>query len=178
LQDLRLTPTSHIVLGLLDAAGGDEATPYDLKAVMALSVDNFWSTPHAQVYREVQRLADAGLLSERREETGRRRRFYAITETGRAALDAWRHEAPAEAPQLRDPGVLKLFFGGDPAVVAAHQLALHAAKLDEYRELHAQAGAGMTDGMRRALEVGIAHERAMIDVWRQMAEAPTSGPRA
>ena len=167
-DDLRLTPTSFIVLGFVDAAEG-ELTPYDLKRLMALSVDNFWSTPHAQVYREVQRLADGGLLRERREETGRRRRFYAITETGRAALEAWRHEPPDEAPQLRDAGVLKLFFGADPATIAGHQIALREAKLAEYLALREELGAAMPAAQRRALEVGIAHERAAIAIWREAA---------
>jgi PadR family transcriptional regulator, regulatory protein AphA len=168
LQDPKLTPTSFIVLGFLDACP-DELTPYDLKQLMAVSVDNFWSTPHAQVYREVERLAAGGLLTERREATGRRRRFYEITERGRAALEDWRHEAPDEAPQLRDLGVLKLFFGGDPATIAAHQIALHEAKLAEYGALRAQHGAELPAGQLRALDVGIAHERAAIAMWRGAA---------
>lgn len=164
-DDLRLTPTSYIVLGLLGADGVDELTPYDLKARMAGSVDEFWTTPHAQVYREVGRLAEAGHLRERREATGRRRRFYAITPSGRAALHAWRAELPEGTAQLRDPGVLKLFFGGDPSAIAAQQSAHHAAKLVEYEQLHAQAGSVMPAEQRRALEVGIAFERAMIGIW-------------
>ena len=70
MQDLKLTPTSYIVLGLFEAAAPGEATPYDLKQAMALSVDNFWSTPHAQVYREPERLAAGGYLTERREDDG------------------------------------------------------------------------------------------------------------
>ena len=119
LQTPPLTPTSYIVLGLL-AAAGEESRPTTSSALMAISVDNFWSTPHAQVYREPERLAAAGLLAERREETGRRRRFYAITDAGRAALDAWRRRRPRETPELRDPGVLKLFFGADPAASPRH----------------------------------------------------------
>jgi PadR family transcriptional regulator AphA len=168
LQEIKLTPTSYIVLGLFEAAGGGEATPYDLKQAMALSVDNFWSTPHAQVYREPERLAAAGHLTERREETGRRRRFYAITDTGRAALDAWRAQAPDELPELRDSGVLKLFFGGDPAVIAVHQIATHEAKLAEYRTLRAHIAGHVPPGQLLALDVGIAHERAMADIWRTM----------
>jgi PadR family transcriptional regulator AphA len=140
-----------------------------------LSVDNFWSTPHAQVYREPERLAAAGHLTERREETGRRRRFYAITDTGRAALDAWRAEAPDELPELRDSGVLKLFFGGDPAVIAAHQIATHEAKLAEYRTLREHIAGHVPPGQLLALDVGIAHERAMADIWAGVA---TSAPRA
>jgi DNA-binding PadR family transcriptional regulator len=173
-DDLRLTPTSYIVLGLLDAADG-EATPYDLKQLMAVSVDNFWSTPHAQVYREPERLAGGGYVTERREGSGRRRRFYAITDRGRAALQAWRHTAPDDLPELRDAGVLKVFFGADPATVAAHQVAAHEAKLAEYQTLRAQIAGHIPPGQLHALDLGIIHARAMIDLWRQAA---TSAPRA
>jgi DNA-binding PadR family transcriptional regulator len=179
LQDLKLTPTSYIVLGLLDAAAPAEATPYDLKQMMAVSVDNFWSTPHAQVYREPERLATGGLVTERREEAGRRRRFYAITDRGRAALQDWRHTAPDDLPELRDLGVLKLFFGADPAVVAEHQIAAHKAKLAEYRALRADVLAVIEPGQLRALDLGIVHEQAMIEMWRTAtAEASTNAPRA
>jgi len=181
LQDPKLTPTSYIVLGLLEAAAPQEATPYDLKQMMAVSVDNFWSTPHAQVYREPERLAAGGHATERREETGRRRRFYAITDRGRAALERWRGTAPDELPELRDSGVLKLFFGADPAVVADHQIAVHQAKLADYRALRDDIAAHVPPGQLRALDIGIAHEQAMIDIWRATAAAgggPTSAPRA
>ncbi|WP_445151715.1 PadR family transcriptional regulator [Baekduia sp. Peel2402] len=173
---MQLTPTSYIVLGLLEAADG-EATPYDLKQLMAVSVDNFWSTPHAQVYREPERLAAGGLVTERREETGRRRRFYAIADAGRAALTAWRETAPDDLPELRDAGVLKLFFGADPATVATHQIATHEAKLAEYRELRDNIAGHVPPGQLLALDVGIAHEQAMIDIWTARC-LPTSGPRA
>jgi DNA-binding PadR family transcriptional regulator len=169
LQDVKLTPTSYIVLGLLEAAAPQEATPYDLKRMMAVSIDNFWSTPHAQVYREPERLAEGGLVAERREASGRRRRFYAITDRGRAALDAWRAQAPDDLPELRDAGVLKLFFGADPATVAEHQIATHQAKLAEYEALRADIAAIVPRGQLLALDVGIAHERAMIDIWAQIS---------
>jgi PadR family transcriptional regulator, regulatory protein AphA len=71
-DDIRLTPASYIVLGLLNQAG--EATPYDLKRMVAASIGNFWSLQHAQLYTEPERLAAAGLLTEKREEGGRRRK--------------------------------------------------------------------------------------------------------
>jgi PadR family transcriptional regulator, regulatory protein AphA len=174
LQDLKLTPTSYIVLGLLDAAAPAEATPYDLKRVMALSVDGFWSTPHAQVYREPERLAAGGFVTERREETGRRRRFYAITDRGRAVLEEWRGKMPDELPEMRIPGVLKLFFGADPVVLAEHQIGMLEAKLAESRALRAEVLAVIAPGQLRALDLGIAYYEAMIDGWRATAaEAAT-----
>jgi DNA-binding PadR family transcriptional regulator len=172
LQDPKLTPTSYIVLGLLEACAPQEATPYDLKRMMAVSIDNFWSTPHAQVYREPERLAEGGHVAERREASGRRRRFYAITDRGRAALDGWRAQAPDDLPELRDAGVLKLFFGADPATVAEHQIATHRAKLAEYEALRAQIAEVVPRGQLQALDVGIAHERAMIDIWTDTAPGP------
>jgi PadR family transcriptional regulator AphA len=169
LQELKLTPTSFIVLGLLDAAAPDEATPYDLKRAMALSVDNFWSTPHAQVYREPERLAAGGYLTERREETGRRRRFYAITDRGRAAVQEWRARMPDELPEMRVPGVLKLFFGADPVVLAQNQIEMLEAKLAESRALRAELLAVIAPGQLRALDLGIAMYEAMIEIWRTTA---------
>jgi PadR family transcriptional regulator, regulatory protein AphA len=169
LQDLKLTPTSYIVLGLLDAAAPAEATPYDLKRVMALSVDSFWSTPHAQVYREPERLAAGGYLTERREETGRRRRFYAITDRGRAAVEEWRGKMPDEQPEMRIPGVLKLFFGADPVVLAEHQIGMLEAKLAESRAMRAELLALISPPQLRALDLGIAYYEAMIDGWRATA---------
>src|SRR6202166_3023959 len=72
----RLTETSYIVLGLIEQIG--PATPYDLKRVAQLSTVNFWSVPHTQLYTECARLAEEGLLTERREESGRRRRVYRL----------------------------------------------------------------------------------------------------
>lgn len=168
--DLRLTPTSYIVLGLLQDLG--EATPYDLKQQLAVSVANFWPVPHAQLYREPDRLATGGYVTERREEGGRRRRFYAITDRGRDALRAWLGEVPTEPPELRDAGVLKLFFGGDPAAIAAGQRPLHEAKLAEYEELHAQlSGSGAPAGWLLALETGIEHERAAARRWADLEGA-------
>ena len=57
-----------MVLGLIEFAG--EATPYQLKQVAAVSVGNFWTLQHAQLYSEPERLAAAGLLDEKREEGG------------------------------------------------------------------------------------------------------------
>ncbi|MCW3004597.1 MAG: PadR family transcriptional regulator [Conexibacter sp.] len=170
MQDLKLSATSYIVLGLLDAFPDQELTPYDIKQRLAVSVDNFWPTPHAQVYREPERLAAAGYVTERREDTGRRRRFYAITKRGRAAVEAWRHEAPDDLPELRDAGVLKLFFEAHPGTVAEHQLTVHRAKLAEYEALRAEVHPVLPAGQLRALDFGIAFEQAIIGLWEGVGE--------
>lgn len=167
--EIRLTPTSYIVLGLLELGG--EATPYDLKQRLAAGVGNFWNLQHSALYAEPERLASGGYVSERRERGGRRRRRYRITSKGRTVLRAWAGEPTAEFTELRDPGLLKLFFGGDPAALAAPQLEVHGARLAEYEAIHAAAGAGdAPPGPRLALEAGIAHEREWVRYWRRLAE--------
>lgn len=168
----RLTETSYIVLGLLEQS--EPATPYDLKQVAQLSVFNFWSVPHTQIYTECERLAEAGLLEERREDSGRRRRFYSLTASGRQALEAWRDESTRQLSEVRDTALLKLFFGGDPADLATDQAEAHREKLDELEQIHSGA-AEFPLGMRLALELGISHEREFIRFWSRLAEGKTDG---
>lgn len=164
---MTLTPTSFIVLGLLDQLG--EATPYDLKAAVGRSIGNFWSVPHSALYAEPERLARAGHVEERRERGGRRRRTYSLTERGRAALEAWRGEPGAELPELRDLALLKLFFGADPREVAAAQLDGHREKLARYEALKAADDGGGPRGPWLALESGLRHEREWIRYWEDLA---------
>jgi DNA-binding PadR family transcriptional regulator len=167
-EDVRLTPTSYIVLGFVDLAGN--ATPYDLKAMVAASIGNFWSVPHAQLYTETARLAAAGLLDEEREEAGRRRKLYSLTPAGRRALAAWRAEPTGELMELRDLGLLKLFFGADPKAIATAQLEAHRAKLAEYEALRAGPGEPMPSGPSLALDAGLEHERVYVEFWARLTK--------
>jgi PadR family transcriptional regulator, regulatory protein AphA len=165
MSSTRLTETSYIVLGLLEQF--QPATPYDLKRVAQVSTINFWSVPHTQLYSECARLAEAGLLSEEREQTGRRRRIYRVSESGVQALDRWRSEPTDALEQVRDASTLKLFFGADPVTLAAAQLEAHRRQLTAYEQLH-ESYAQMPRGMRLALEAGIGHEREFIRFWSRL----------
>lgn len=164
-SELRLTPTSYIVLGLLELLGG-EATPYELKRAAANSVGDLWSVQHAQLYAEPERLAAAGLLRERREQTGRRRRRFSLTAAGRAALEKWRAQPTDAFTELRDLGLLQLFFGAEPSGVAAVQLAVHERKLAEYEEIRRSGGDLADSGPSLALDAGIGHEKEWVRFWR------------
>src|SRR4051794_35985170 len=102
-NEVRLSETSYVVLGLVEQC--QPATPYDLKQYARISVFNFWSIPHTQIYAESARLAAAGLLEEEREQGGRRRRVYRLAAAGRAALEEWRRRPPDGVLELRDPGL-------------------------------------------------------------------------
>jgi len=170
---INLTPTSYIVLGLLEQAG--RATPYELKALVAGSVGNLWSIPHSQLYAEPDRLARADYLNEARERSGRRRRSYTLTARGAAGLEQWRSQPTDILPELRDLALLKIFFGAEPSVVAQPQLAAHEAKLAEYRQIRKSVPAEqLSNGPVRALDAGIAHEREWVRYWRRLAEDPST----
>jgi DNA-binding PadR family transcriptional regulator len=160
----RLSDTSYAVLGLLDLF--EPATPYQLKQIAQVSIFHFWSIPHTQIYTECARLAEAGLLDEEREETGRRRRTYRLTPDGRKALTDWRADPEADMYELRDPGLLKLFCGADPASLARTQLETHERRLAEYEGMHGWDD--MPGGMRLALEGGIGHQREYVRFWRRV----------
>jgi PadR family transcriptional regulator AphA len=167
MPDRELTPASFIVLGLLE---NDPGTPYDLKARVAAGLGNFWPIQHAQLYTETARLAAEGLLTEERESEGRRRKTYKITRAGRKALGDWLKVPVKELTEIRDLGLLKLFFGADPEAVAADQAAVHRAKLKEwenFREI--TRGLDVPEGPRQALEAGIAHEREWVKFWASLS---------
>ncbi|GAA2071418.1 PadR family transcriptional regulator [Actinomadura alba] len=171
MSTVRLTTTSYVILGLVEHC--QPATVYDLKLFSAKSVVNFWALPHTQLYTEAERLAKAGLLHEEREQTGRRRRLYRLTDDGLAELNAWRAEPSSELYEARDPATLKLFFGGDPKKLAAAQLAAHQQKLAEYEQTRQEfdiTEQGLPPGMRHALEAGIGLEQQFIRFWKNVAE--------
>jgi PadR family transcriptional regulator, regulatory protein AphA len=165
-EEIQLTSTSAIVLGLIRMFGA--STPYTLKRIVERSVGDFWPLPHAQLYAESARLAGGGYLSEQREEGGRRRKLYSLTERGAQALDAWLADAEAAAPQFRIEGVLKVFFGSDPALVASSQLAHHREwieRLEETRRYDLEPGAA------KARDMGLRIHRLFADFWDEEAAA-------
>ncbi len=176
-----LTPTSYLVLGLLAREG--PSTPYRLERLVAATLGNFWSFPHTLLYSEPARLEAVGLVTETRESEGRRRRIFAITSEGLEALTTWLGR-PVDAPtELRDLGLLQLFFM-DLASDEAHlrlaeaQLAIHRAKLSEYEEDariergRRPSGAGLrtVEHWRGAtLPMGLLYERAAVEFWGGVA---------
>ena len=69
--------------------------------------------------------------------------------------------------ELRDPGLLKLFCGADPARAGRDAgRAAPASGSTLYLSLFGQQE--MTDGMRLALEAGIGHEREYLRFWGRL----------
>lgn len=160
-EPIRLSGTSYAVLTLLHHLG--EATPYDLKGALERSVANFWPVPHTTFYAEPARLASGGYLSVRQETGGRRRKTYTLTEKGRRALREWADAPETAESQLRDEATLKVFAGGDPRAIFAHQRTWRARKLAELEGyLECLPESEHAAAIRATLTIGIAYERQLI----------------
>lgn len=101
------TAVTWAVLGLL---GIRPMSGYDIKAAVDRTIRHFWAASYGQIYPELKRLAEAGLVVGSEEPTGgRRRTVYEITADGEQELQAWLR-LPPDTFETRDEGLLKLFF--------------------------------------------------------------------
>jgi PadR family transcriptional regulator, regulatory protein AphA len=172
-KDIRLTHTSYAVLSLLNLLG--EATPYELKQLLERSIENFWPIPHTTFYAEPERLTRAGYLSSEQEPDGRRRKRYALTDSGREALAEWVQDTDVAPPQYRDEGMLKIFAGADPRPIMDQRREWHIAKLAELerclQEVRAATG---PEGVEQSLLAGLTYHRQMLEpIERYLAQAAT-----
>lgn len=168
-----LTSTSYVVLGLLASLG--PSTPYDLKRAVAESLGNLWSFPHSQLYVEPQRLAEAGLVTEHREDKGRRRRTYTLTSRGRRTLVRWLRTPEISGHEVRDPALLKLFFSDlvgaqDVSALARSQEQLHSKQASEYERLMGESKEDEMPFRAETMRMGLVFERAAARFWRAISE--------
>ena len=104
---MKLSAVAPVILGLLSRR---PRSGYEIKAVVDRSTRFFWAASYGQIYPELRRLEDAGLVAgEERPTGGRPRTVYRLTEPGRETLREWLR-APDVGAELRDLGLLKLFF--------------------------------------------------------------------
>jgi len=116
-------------------------------------------------------LAEDGLLQPTTETTpgGRDRIVYRLTSSGRESLAQWRTEEEAELAELRDPGLLRLYFGANPQALATAQVVAHRRQLRAYEQRKATDDGSGPRGPWLSLEAGIAHERVWVRYWSQVS---------
>ena len=102
-----LSPTAYVILGMVSK---EPRSGYEIKAVVDTSTRFFWAASYGQIYPELKRLSEAGLVKGIDAPTGgRRRTVYEITADGEEELKAWLRQPPATF-EMREEGLLKLFF--------------------------------------------------------------------
>jgi DNA-binding PadR family transcriptional regulator len=107
---VNLTPTARVILGLLQLGA---RTGYDIKRFSDSSTRFFWGASYGQIYPELRRLAEAGLVKPNAQPRGGiARTEYTVTPQGRRALHAWLTEKPPSLLfEYRDEPLFKLFLG-------------------------------------------------------------------
>jgi PadR family transcriptional regulator, regulatory protein AphA len=103
----QLTATAYVILGFVRKG---PKSGYEIKALVDNSTRFFWAASYGQIYPELKRLAEAGLITGSDSPTGgRKRTVYEITADGEEELRSWLRQRP-EVFEMRDEGLLKLFF--------------------------------------------------------------------
>jgi len=165
----------YALLGLL---AGEPASGYDLTQRFEKQLGLIWPAKHPQIYGELGKLAEAGLI-EVDSEGPRGRKVYRATETGRAAVRHWLTEEPVDHTVRMEPllrSVLSWLM--DPADLREH-LAAEALYYRQAAAGFAQFAASKDRGdygdapevksMRVTIEAGIKLYEALAD-WAEWAQ--------
>ncbi|MCU0627413.1 MAG: PadR family transcriptional regulator [Gemmatimonadaceae bacterium] len=144
---------------------------YDLRSFFERNLGFFWQESYGQIYPMLRALAGERLIEAQEAAAGTRRRPYAITRKGRAALARWLDE-PAAMDVGRVEVLLKLFFArnGSPDALATH-LAQFRAEHEQRLRLYSAVEARFADELahfpevrywRAAMRYGVHLSQAML----------------
>ena len=161
-------------LGLLAQEPG---SGYDLLKHFEKSMANVWPATQSQLYGELNKLADAGLI-EVSDMGPRGRKEYRITEAGRAELQRWVAN-PQDDPPFRSPGLLRVFLLGE---VPADQARKHVVAMAEHADAEIKRLEELRDSIdwtdgdslffgRAALEYGLRANAMEADWARWLVKA-------
>jgi DNA-binding PadR family transcriptional regulator len=136
-----LAATSWALLGVLSYE--HELSGYDIRKWIDWGMRFFYGSPaYSQIYSELKKLEQLGLVTSRVENTGgtRNRRLYKITAEGLDAVTRWAGEAPVDPPSLKHGALLRVTMGHltNPARLK-ETLQQHVEYADE---MHRQAAKG------------------------------------
>ena len=168
-----LNPTAASLLGFLHDGS---MSGWDLVAGAEERIGEFWSLTQSQVYRELARMAEDGLV-EAGEPGTRSKKIYQITDHGREVFAEWVNRPPG-TDTIRMPLLLTLAFGRHvpperlASFLTRHQIA-HADRLAAYEKQRAEMPSGYEEVDPYAiatLEFGISYERSVLEWFDQLPE--------
>jgi DNA-binding PadR family transcriptional regulator len=121
-----------------------ESSGYDLAKGFDASVANFWPATPQQLYRELDRLAEDGLIRARVVHQERRpnKRMFSLTEAGREAIRQFTAKAPKPSV-IRDELLIKVQAADAGDISAVRELIVErlrwaSAKSQRYERLRAR----------------------------------------
>ena len=140
---MELSATAKVILGMLAAR---PRSGYEIKQLVDNSTRFFWAASYGQIYPELKRLEKAGLISGTdAPHGGRQRTVFDLTREGRKRAEEW-ISRPPEVFELRDEGLLKLFFAGVTDAARTPEIARE-------RAAHAHVIAGRLREVERSLDL-------------------------
>jgi DNA-binding PadR family transcriptional regulator len=168
----QLSPTARVLLAMIR---NGRRTGYEIKQLVDVSTRFFWAASYGQIYPELKRLEQAGLIRGEDEPSGgRQRRAYSLTAKGDGALDAWLRSDATPIYELRDEALLKLFFSN--GLTEEERLALvrqmrerHQAVVDGLESI-AEAAASVGGGTQMTHQYGLGLHRWVIDWCNEQEE--------
>ncbi|MCX9457765.1 helix-turn-helix transcriptional regulator, partial [Vibrio cholerae] len=129
---------SQVILTLLSR---QDASGYDITKEFSRVVGLVWTASHQQVYRELSRLAEQGMVTSQLipQEGKPDRKVYSITDSGRQCLQNWLSTAVEERPQRDELLVRMLACSHYPIAPVRQSLTqqthLHNERLEKYQLL-------------------------------------------
>ena len=95
-----------IMTALID----DDLSGYELAKAFDVSLGFFWRASHQQIYQELRKLSDRGLLNKREvNQSGKPNKIvYGLTKTGREALAEWVYQE-SRVQESKDDLLIKLY---------------------------------------------------------------------
>jgi PadR family transcriptional regulator, regulatory protein AphA len=105
---MKLSSTAYVILGMIRLG---RTTGYDIKQLVDVSTRFFWAASYGQIYPELKRLEELGLVQGADAPTGgRQRRAFSLTAAGEEALHDWLVSDTDLVYEVRDEGLLRFFF--------------------------------------------------------------------
>ena len=133
----------YIILGLL---AQQELAGYDIKKLFEGELGDFWYSNHSQIYPELQRMETGGIIDSFSKTIGQKleKKFYRITDSGKALLREWLQEPLGDVAPTRDEFTMKLYLiqdAADPLIpeLFAEEIARHEEKY-QYLQARWQQG--------------------------------------
>jgi PadR family transcriptional regulator AphA len=165
-----LSAPAYVVLGMV---GLGARSGYEIKQAVELSIRFFWTISQAQIYPSLELLERRGLIRGRSEPRGRRpRRVYELTAEGERELRDWLAREEPMPFELRDLGLVKLFFADAldrPAALALLGTIRERSRqrVETLQQIEPAAEQAAADGNLHpllTLRMGLAFHQAMVDV--------------
>jgi PadR family transcriptional regulator, regulatory protein AphA len=168
-----LAAPGYVVLGMV---GLGARSGYEIKQMVDQSIRFFWTISPVQIYPSLEQLERAGFITGQDEPRGKRpRRVYEITPDGAQALREWLLRADPMPFEIRDLGLVKLFFAdaldrreaGELLDAIRQRSAERVATLRAIEPVALDAEANGDVFPLLTLRMGIAFHQAMIDVCQE-----------